>query len=687
MQVETQSSQPEKRVARFTREIVPGLISVIIPAYNHEKYVQQAIRSIIEQSYPDIELIVVDDGSTDATYAKILEMEAECRKRFVRVEFKTQANRGTCITLNRLMGLSQGEYVYLIASDDMAKPNAFATLYSFLHDNPDYVLAVGDNVFINENDEEIVTRTEVDGKFILYETFGAALQFTRPDMNFCSSDFGTFHHLVTANHVPNGYLLRNSALRELAPFTPDAPLEDYYLMLQLSLKGKFKFLVDELFSYRKHGTNVSLNTEKMDFMTEKTLRYTLKMLGKMDALTPMKYSGPNYAPLVTALQGKCKAGKKIRVGFFVVFDSVFPAKPLFERMLADDMFAPTIVVIPDVHRGRENMLDQMHKSLATLSEQYRAVVCGYDEDKDTVIDFGGFFDMICFMNPYEGMTHPFFQLSYWQNKALTFYIYYGYMNSKYSADGVRDPFFSNIWKNYINSPLGMQEMLSKQLDKGKNAVLSGYCKMDDYARLTPAPHERKRIIIAPHHTVDESIAGINLGNFLEYHDFLLELPTRYPDVDFVFRPHPLLSVRLKKEDMWGQEKTDKYFQALCAHPNVTLSEGGDYLQLFMDSDALIHDCGSFTAEYLFTGKPCCYVLRSLQSAAGQFNSGGMACLGQHYHAFSKEDITAFIDTVVIGGDDSKKEEREHFANQNLKVNFPNATGFILDDLKRALRQA
>lgn len=99
------------------------LISVVIPAYNHEKFVDKTIKSIINQSYDTIELIIIDDGSKDETWKIIQSFQEECEKRFKRVVFGTQTNHGTCYMLNKLISLAAGEYIYLIASDDMAKEN------------------------------------------------------------------------------------------------------------------------------------------------------------------------------------------------------------------------------------------------------------------------------------------------------------------------------------------------------------------------------------------------------------------------------------------------------------------------------------------------------------------------------------------------------------------------------------
>ena len=131
--------------------ITEPLVSVVIPAYNHENYVEETIKSIMNQTYRNIELMVVDDGSKDTTWQKIKELETECKNRFTNVCFETKKNEGTCETLNRLISLANGEFIYFIASDDVAKPQAIEKELNFLTKNDDYVLAVGNNEFIDKD--------------------------------------------------------------------------------------------------------------------------------------------------------------------------------------------------------------------------------------------------------------------------------------------------------------------------------------------------------------------------------------------------------------------------------------------------------------------------------------------------------------------------------------------------------
>lgn len=257
-------------------ETKPGLVSVLIPAFNHEQYVQETLRSIIAQTYPQIELLVIDDGSKDSTWKKIHELRSACEARFQRTVFLTQENQGTTGTLNRLVSMAHGEYVYLIASDDIAFPEAIQTELDFLTAHPDYALAVGDNLIIDENGNPAAIDKNWQilplGTENTSSTFAEHLQKCS-DIDFRTWKFGTYSVLFRGNHIPNGYLIRKSIFSKIPAFCKEAPLEDYFLMLQIAKHAKIKFLDVPLFYYRRHSGGTSQNHLLMHEMTEKTRNF------------------------------------------------------------------------------------------------------------------------------------------------------------------------------------------------------------------------------------------------------------------------------------------------------------------------------------------------------------------------------------------------------------------------------
>ncbi|MBE6448663.1 MAG: glycosyltransferase family 2 protein [Alphaproteobacteria bacterium] len=254
------------------------LVSVVIPAYNHEKFVQETIHSIIKQTYQNIELIIIDDGSKDTTWNKINELKKKCEERFTRVHFETQENQGTCNTLNKLISLTKGDYVYFIASDDIAKPQAIEKQIIAITKN-NAIVAVGDNEIVDHNSIRIgwdKKRNNCDLKYAYYKTFGAFLKLKEK-----KSDFGTYAQLLRGNHIPNGCLIEKKTLLQIPRFTPSAPLEDYFMHLQLSKIGKYCFLNEVLFSYRWHENNTIKQAEKMKIASDKTLKYEENLVSKL----------------------------------------------------------------------------------------------------------------------------------------------------------------------------------------------------------------------------------------------------------------------------------------------------------------------------------------------------------------------------------------------------------------------
>ena len=142
---------------------------------------------------------------------------------------------------------------------------------------------------------------------------------------------------------------------------------------------------------------------------------------------------------------------------------------------------------------------------------------------------------------------------------------------------------------------------------------------------------------------------------------MLDIASKYrKNVLLIFKPHPLLKAKLYK--LWGKEKTDIYFLLWKEGENTSISEG-EYVDLFLTSDAMIHDSGSFVTEYLFVNKPVMRTINDLPLDK-QFNDFALSCLDNYYKAYNKQDIDNFIQNV-INGIDPLKEKRTKFVNEVL----------------------
>lgn len=381
-----------------------------------------------------------------------------------------------------------------------------------------------------------------------------------------------------------------------------------------------------------------------------------------------------------------RTGQKIKVAFAVVFDSVFPTRTIFEKLLNDDVFDPYILMLPNVSNSYKYQINLYESGLKSLSEQYPGRVIGaYDAEKDEYAEFGDEYPVMFFCNPYKHLVHPYHHVEYFLDKdVLPIYSSYGFAALKFWDEVIATPFYNYMWKCTLETESNLEHLKKTEKIRGKNGVVTGYLKMDKLAELKPVPHTRKRIMICPHHTV-WGWKNLNIGNFLSYAEYFQRLPEMFPEADFIFRPHPLLLANLKLHKVWTQAQIDEYMARLLAHPNMVYDTSGDYMQVFADSDAMIHDCGSFIGEYLYTMKPCCYMLKSEDAVKTTLVPLGQKCMEQYYHAFCEDDITRFIKEVVIDGNDPMKEQRERFAKNELMVNFPHAADAVIGLLKKELK--
>lgn len=392
----------------------------------------------------------------------------------------------------------------------------------------------------------------------------------------------------------------------------------------------------------------------------------------------------NYPKILKKIQLKIQQGEKINVGFYVINEASFPAEPLFKKMLEDDLFNPFIVVIPDVLRGKENMFYQMNKTYNTLSKKYNNVYKSYNENTKKFINYTRKSDLICNANPYDSMNYKFYKIQFVAKSCLPIYVNYFYFGrTNYELNVAKSLEFNLFWKVFIEND-HIKEIFKREKIINNNIVVSGYIKMDEYYKYqnNNALSQRKKILITPHHTIENINTKLSISNFLQYSNFFLKLPYLYPQIDFIFRPHPLLFINLRQKEFWGKEKVIEYIKKLNKIPNLIYQEGGNYMKTFAESDGIINDCGSFLAEYFYTGKPQCYMLNKDIDLTFNFMPEGIEMLNKTYKAFSQNDITEFINNVIINDNDIMKKERINFAKEKIMINFPHASEHALNYIKK-----
>jgi alpha-1,3-rhamnosyltransferase len=293
------------------------LVSILIPAYNHEKYVGQALESVLAQTYEPIELLVLDDGSADRTWEAILALEPACEKRFRRVVFnRCQKNMGLVAALNRLLAEAAGAYIVGLASDDLMAPSLVEEALSFLQSQSDYGAVTFDAGLIDAESRPVFwdrdRETVLDLSQAQYRTMADYLRRQRSDVDFLSDDFGKYESLLRGNYIPSSPVYHRSLLNKTGLYLAEAPLEDWHMALQMAKHTRLKFIDRPLFSYRWHSSNTARQKEKMRAMTRATLLHEIDRAIKTNDRASLEAIRRCFCRVRTIWDGNLISLRKIR---------------------------------------------------------------------------------------------------------------------------------------------------------------------------------------------------------------------------------------------------------------------------------------------------------------------------------------------------------------------------------------
>lgn len=217
------------------------LVSVIVPSYNHSAYIRECVESIIQQTYRNIELIIIDDGSTDHSEQVIAELADICSGRFVRFEARHRPNRGLCATLNEAVEWCQGKYCSIIASDDLMLPQKTSVQVGYLEINPNCAAVFGQVITINSVSKVVRSKKQMKKVYHFEDIFLHKHSLPAPTQ-----------------------MIRSENLKKSGGYPAWLIIEDWYMWLKLASDGStLDNMGVETTLYRRHTGNLSRRIEKM----------------------------------------------------------------------------------------------------------------------------------------------------------------------------------------------------------------------------------------------------------------------------------------------------------------------------------------------------------------------------------------------------------------------------------------
>lgn len=209
------------------------LVSVIMPSYNHAKYIPEAIESVLGQTFPDFELIIIDDGSQDGSQQIIEDYKKKDER--IRTVLHTE-NKGISETFNELIDIAKGKFLSPIASDDI-----------WVRDK------LEKQVKIMETDENLIIWTE--GEIIDSKSVSTNNKFTQK-YNVVKKNGCIFEELLGGNFVfGSSMMYKKEGLNDIRIDKKLKYLNDHKFFLDLAYKYQFYFISEPLTKYRVHGKN------------------------------------------------------------------------------------------------------------------------------------------------------------------------------------------------------------------------------------------------------------------------------------------------------------------------------------------------------------------------------------------------------------------------------------------------
>ena len=220
------------------------LVSICIPCYNSSRFIIKTLNSVQKQSYKNIELIVIDDDSSDFTFELIQEWARG--KNWVSI-FKNESNLGIVKTANKLLEHSNGDYIQFLGHDDILLENKIEKQIKFFQELSEEVAMIYSNVSIIDEDDKIIEKD-----YLAYQGYDSE--------NMQYDDITA--RLLSFNFIPAiSVLIKSGCLKKMGPFDESLSFEDLDMWLRISLNYKIEYFPQITALYRRNKNSLMNDNE------------------------------------------------------------------------------------------------------------------------------------------------------------------------------------------------------------------------------------------------------------------------------------------------------------------------------------------------------------------------------------------------------------------------------------------
>ncbi len=374
---------------------------------------------------------------------------------------------------------------------------------------------------------------------------------------------------------------------------------------------------------------------------------------------------------------------------FIVSDlSMWRAEELYILLKKDPRFQVSICLFPFYSFSSDERINSIHLLSSYFSRKGLPFV---DLTKKEQPDI--FFrkelkpDVVFYPQPYYFLYDNGLDSIFLKSKLLC-YIPYGF-NTVDAPWLFNQKFHNFAWRLYYSSGAALDSARKYADNKGRNVRVVGNPLAEILSDSNwhvdiwkTQEKSKKRIIWAPHYSIEKGFFENN--SFLALNEIMLYLAEKYKEsIQFAFKPHPKLKTMLYQHPEWGKERTDSYYRIWESQENTQLETGG-YIDLFKESDGMIHDSISFTVEYIYTQHPVFYFTNDIEQTSSCFNTPSKEALKAHYTGTDLESIEAFLNQVILEGNDPMASDRKRvYETYLISPNSKTATDNIYSDLLKS----